>query len=104
MSGCGSRMWPVWGGCEASGPVNTGAFIPSLLFSGVQDHSSGPRGGGPRPAPTAEAGRPAQLTRLVFLLLPECSSSLVRKKNKTKNSYLVSVISLVTLIYNLVTP
>ena len=74
----------MWGGCEASGPVNTGAFIPSLLFSGVQDPSSGPRGGGPRPVPAVEAERPAQLPRLVFLLLPECSSSLVRKKQNKK--------------------
>ena len=43
-SGRSSWTSPVWSGCEASGPVSTGAFNPSLLFLGVQDRSSGPKG------------------------------------------------------------
>lgn len=62
-----------------------------------------PRGGGPRPAPSAEARAPAWLPQMVFLLLPELLLS-GEKKKQAKNSYLVSVMALITLIYNLVAP
>ena len=48
-----------------------------------------PRGGGPRPAPSAEARAPAWLPQMVFLLLPELLLS--GEKKKTSKKFLLGV-------------
>lgn len=96
VSGGGSQMWPVWGGCEASGPVNTGAFIPSLLFSGVQDGSSGPRGGAPRPAPSAEARAPS--TAPTVGASPAARMLLLSGEKKPKQKTLIWCLSCLSLL------